>query len=161
MSRFSEGYGDNESILAYGRWLARTRAVLKGAPGRAKLKELLNVLEALPPERRRLVENKLVDETTGDACALGQWLLAKREDQGRWKPLAELAELEDDLCHDAFSIAEEVRGELGTTETLAELVQWQNDEVFGSWLHKITPEDRYTKMVEWLRKVTGAQAQAV
>lgn len=148
MSRFNNGdYCDEQSNLAYGRWLARTRKVLNGAPGRAKLKELLTVLEALPPERRRLIEGKLVDQSTGDACALGHWLLAKREDQGRWKPLAELADLDEYEENDAYLIAEAVRGELGTTETLAELVQWQNDEAFGGSWRSISPEARYTLMV--------------
>ena len=49
---------DDDWILSWGRWIARTNKVLKGKPGRAALLDLERVLLAMP--HKRLIEGSLV-----------------------------------------------------------------------------------------------------
>ncbi len=49
---------DDDWMLSWGRWIARTNKVLKGKPGRAALQDLERVLLAMP--HKRLIEGALV-----------------------------------------------------------------------------------------------------
>ena len=146
MSRFSEyDDWDNETILATGRWKARMNAVLRGKPAQPFFRELEQALLAMP--ERRLIEGALVEE--GQVCALGQ-LLAHRQVQAGVSREQALATLEKEFPwgDDPHSNADAAARETGMTVSLAELIQWMNDEEVGSG---VTPERRWQAMLDWTR----------
>lgn len=54
MSR--SGYVDDcDDMLALGRWRGAVRSAIRGARGQSLLREALVILDALPPEKRRLM----------------------------------------------------------------------------------------------------------
>jgi len=152
MSRFSDldTYDDLESLLAWGRWEGRRKAVLNGKPGKAALADLHRALLAMP--HKRLIEGTLCDGT--GVCAMGAWIYRHRVGEGMsprdaWTAMKKGRphfDKEYDLeLDDTIEAGVKV---LGITRTLAELVAYENDE--GSpWA---TPEERYERVLRWVER---------
>jgi hypothetical protein len=129
------GYSEDEDFPGqFGLWQANCRRSLKGKAGQAVLRELEQALLALP--EKRLISYELKNEE-GEVCAVGA--LAKY--RGVETTKADPEEME------------EVGVELGMPRLVAWKVVCVNDiELDGYGSHSITPEERYDKMLEWVRR---------
>ena len=167
MSR--SGYSDDcDDNLAAGRWRGALRRAMRGRPGQAFFRELLAALDALP--QKRLVANVLqqaeFDETcenivpvkNGDVCAFGA--------VGRARGIEMPARFDDD--DDDWTATEDVKRLFGTTDALSREIMYQNDEggigrrvpipnvrtanwdCFKYAYLPETPEERFTRMREWV-----------
>jgi len=162
VSRFNEdGWDDEDSVLAYGRYLARRKSVLNGRPGRQALRELERALVLMG--HKRLIEGSLCNGS--DVCVMGAWLYRRYVDDGA-TPRAVWARLQDGkgIYHDDDSWEELERtmtkavDDLGITRTLAEVMASVNDEEVG-WRAQ-TPERRYDLILDWVRQHMAPTAQA-
>ena len=148
MSRFSEvEWDDLESLLAYGRWMGRRKAVLNGRPGKIALRDLERVLILMP--HKRLITGALCDGT--GVCANGAWLYRHYIESGispraAWQKLKSSGKDRDfgNGDNDEFNRTTSMTvTALGITETLAIIIAFINDEE----VYAITPEDRYTQVL--------------
>ena len=142
MSRFDQdGPDDLDSLLAYGRWMGRRKAVLNGRPGKDALKELEQVLLQLP--HKKLIKGGLCN---GEAvCAMGGWLYRHWVEGGMrpkdaWKKLRSVGRQGKEPWGDSYEELERTieagSTELGITKTLAEVVAYINDEEgYFLWKH--------------------------
>lgn len=161
MSRFTwmDDGGDEESILAMGRWIARRNKVLGGKPGKEALAELREALLAMP--HKRLIEGALCDGTA--VCVVGGWIYRRWVDAGMaprkaWKALQSIGkgrragtyQYWDNGSYEEWDRTIEMgHQELGITRTLAEVVSYVNDEEQG---YRCTPEVRYAKVLQWVEE---------
>lgn len=153
MSRFSE-YDDyeesfnNEAAL----YAANTRRALKGKRGQAFLKEMEAALVALP--EKRLIEGAVCVE--GQVCAIGALALKRQMDAGK-DIKAALDWLEEEAPPQEEGNAEETANfalhHLGVMERLAFKMAHINDD--GGY--KETPEQRYERVLKWIRSKIGSQ----
>jgi hypothetical protein len=138
MSR--SGYTDDcDDILASGRWRGRVASATRGQRGQKLFKDLLAALDAMP--EKRLISGKLKEVsrdgmgTKAEFCTLG--VLGEKRGHNM------LALDPDDTleCAKIFDIA----------EPLVQEIVYMNDEYF-EWdqAGKLSPEDRWTKMREWV-----------
>jgi hypothetical protein len=132
MSRI--GISDDEEFPGqFGLWQGNCQRSIKGRVGQAALRELEAALLALP--QKRLIAGELED-SEGEVCALGALK--------RYKGVAEVkAEPEWEM--------EEVGVELGMPRLVAWKVVALNDDEFD-WRAPISPEERYEKVLTWVRK---------
>lgn len=126
MSR--SGYSDDCDGPELVMWRGAVRSATRGMRGQSLLKELLAALDAMT--EKRLIPNLLF--TGGEVCALGALGRQRSIDMTSFdpeeaKPIAE-----------AFNIA----------PALAKEIFFMNDE----WEYNETPEQRYTRMREWVEK---------
>lgn len=153
MSRIT--YYDDLDALAYGRWARNTRQTFASKRGQQALREIEAALLALPAPR--LISGHFFDadpesETYGEACVLGAYAAYKGVsldalDYGmnnlpevtRWGVLRDEAGAQEE--------AEWAEANLGMAYTLAWNLMDQNDEIFK----KLTPEQRYTEMLAFVR----------
>ena len=141
MSFDRSGYsdGDCHNDWAWIRWRGAGASAIPGKRGQAFLRELLAALDALP--QPRLIEGSLVREpglvTEGGVCALGAVARARGMDTA-------------DL--DADSDREEIAKAFGLPESLAAEIMYEND-----WLARITPEERFRRVREWVVKQIKVQ----
>ncbi len=129
MSR--SGYSDDcENI---GLWRGAVKRATQGYHGQHLLKKLLTALDAMPV--KRLITDAIRDES-GEVCALGAL-----------DPNVKVYEAEE-LAHH-FHIA----------RALAAQIVYMNDE-WCSWrLRDETPEQRWTRMREWVDKQIVERAE--
>ena len=139
-SGFSDDYdGDNPSYLL---WPSIIRRSIKGKRGQAFLTALRDALEAMPD--KRLIAGEL--EADGAVCAIGSLGKARGVDMKQLDP-------EDSKAvGKAFNIA----------PALAREIVFENDDDFSMRPNE-TPEQRYTRMLDWVRQhivqPTAAQPQ--
>ncbi len=162
MSRFSDdGPDDLDSLLAYGRWVGRRKAVLNGRPGLLALQSLERALLALP--HKRLIEGGLCDGK--GVCANGAWLYRHFVDNEGMTPKAAWKRLQSEgrsrpTLFGEYNSWEElqrtgdlVSRHLQTTRTMAEVVAYENDEGvgYGGWSDK-DQERRYQRVLVWVQE---------
>lgn len=122
--------GDNEDILAYGRWRGAVASAIRGKHGQAFLRELLAALDAI--EAQRLIGEDLENQH-GEVCALGA--------VGRARGL--------DLQSVDYEDPEAVAKFFGVNEKLAQEIMWVNDE----WTRRNNVPammDRYQSVRRWV-----------
>lgn len=152
MSRFDL---DNDDGIAWGMWENIVSRALGGPRGQAALAELESALVALPAPR--LIEGHLAAHRPGrpdnDVCAVGAYVAARRAADrgvGLADAIAELADEGDPDYEDANATAD-----AGHSAGLAMSVAWHlaylNDETFEG----LTPEDRYQRVLTWVRRAQG------
>lgn len=153
MSR--HGYVDDmDDPLALGRWRAQVASAIRGKRGQAFLKELAEVLDAMPV--KELIKGELVDGETGDCCAIGAVCKSRGLDVSK-------IDYED---------PESVGSAVGIAHQLAAEIEYENDE-HGHRYEKVevanpsqsqwhpgytwerieeTPAERWKRMREWVAK---------
>lgn len=132
MSR--SGYSDDYDQWSLIRYRGAVASATRGKRGQAFFTELLAALEAMPD--KRLISQEIV-APYGEVCALGALGRARALDMSGLDP-------ED---------AETVAGTFGIADALAREVVFMNDE--GFW--GVTPEQRYEKMLGWVKSCLGKQ----
>lgn len=145
-------------------WDANCRRSIKGALGQRELREFEAALVAM--SEKRLISGALVDDD-GDVCAIGCYARHKGLDLSKFDP-------------------EDESDEVGVAAGMPHLVAWKivalNDiicddvwevaygpERLGYGLYKggiphirpMTPEERYEKVLAWVRRALGKAADAV
>jgi hypothetical protein len=109
-------------------WQANCRRSLHGKQGQVELRELKAAIVALPD--KRLIHGLLVDED-GEVCAIGAYAKYKGLDLYAFDP-------------------EDCTDEVGIHAGMTKLVAWKVVEMNDEQLSHLTPELRYTKMLEWI-----------
>lgn len=128
MSR--SGYTDGLEHWDLIKWRGQVASAIRGQRGQRFLSDLLKAMDALP--EKVLIVHELQD-AEGDVCALGSLGKARGIDMSKLDP-------ED---YDAVAVA------FGIAHQLAQEVVFENDE--GA-LYNETPQDRYRRMREWVRR---------
>lgn len=149
------GYTEEEDYPGqFGLWQGNCQRSLKGKAGQAILRELEAALLALPS--KRLIASSLVD-AHGEVCAIGA-----------------LAEFKGEITDDMIGQGEYDMEEVGIQLGMPRLVAWKivemndlqfagTDLVFGEgpyrWPNEqpyayveVTPEQRYERMLKWVRE---------
>lgn len=142
MSRIT--YNDDGSGWSWIRWAGAAKQALHSKRGKAALQELREALLRLPT--KALITDRLCDGK--GVCVLGALAYRRAVDQGVepreiWKSLQKPGAAVD---ADAKGLATWAVKNLSMTFTLAWELMEKNDERFGS----ITPEERYTAMLNWV-----------
>jgi len=145
---------------------ANKRRALCGKKGRKFLVELEAALLALPEKRlargvmaKRDATKVLSD--CGDVCALGAVALKRAMDSGRSKgaAIAELAKASEEAAligDTGWYEIERASESLKISMPLAFGVVEENDEGEGEWTRNVTPEQRYERVLAWVRaKLSG------
>jgi hypothetical protein len=143
MSR--SGYIDDmDDQLQFGRWRGVVASTIRGRRGQAFLKEMLAALDAMP--EKKLIAHEL--ETEGAVCAIGAVGVSRGTDMSKLDP----------------EEPEGVAAAFGISTPLAQEIVYMNDEAWywsedergvlrkgedGKFI-KLTPEERFTKMREWV-----------
>lgn len=136
---------DDDRILRLYR--ATVQRAIHGKRGQALLTKLATALDAMPT--KRLIAGNLKDKQ-GEVCALGALdpaapMLTEDERFGGW--------LEDGYEH-----AEKLAKHFNVSTALAAEIVYMNDE-YDNWrTPEETPEERWTRMREWVRKQIGAES---
>lgn len=141
MSR--SGYSEDLDNWALIRWRGAVAAAIKGKRGQALLKEMEAALLALPEKR---LCSGWHDAPSGEVCALGAVALKRKMDKGKHRVEA-FAELEREFNEDVA--ANEVGGEFGIADAMAQEITYVNDE---QGPYDATPEQRYEYMLKWVRE---------
>lgn len=144
---------DDIAVLNAGRWEKNSRAVLTSKRGQRVLREIEAALLELP-EKRLSYETFCEWSPTAEinCCVLGAYALHMGK-----KP-SELEHLNGDEFgpfEDANETASQIEGMGGITFTMAWNLIELNDEVYGH----CTPEQRYEKVLEWVRKHISNRGQ--
>ena len=159
MSRINEDWEPDciEDELRGWAFQGNIRRAVAGKKGRKFLLELEAALLALP--QKRLVRGAMAASegvggfdgkpivATGDVCALGADAAARAVSTGKPRDavLRELAE-KFDPEEDGWALTQEAAHHLNICHPLAYAVVWQNDLSYH-----LTPEERYEKMLAWVR----------
>lgn len=122
---------DSDDILAYGRWRAQVKNAIRGKRGQAFLRELAQIMDATPPEQRRLVKNQLINKQ-GECCTIGVVCKARGVDVSR-------IDIEDPSA---------VGAAVGIAYQLAAEIEFVNDQC-ESRINE-TPEQRWERMRKWI-----------
>lgn len=155
-SRF-DSIWDSEGTFSYEFWLAMVNRTFRSKAGRKRLEELKQILLAMP--NKRLISGNLSTKE-GDVCAVGAWVVAKEMKKDPALTWAEACE--------RYSYAE-TAGETaaaGKRTGLGWVMSWEIEEWNDEHFSKLTPEERYTKVIEWIdkelaRKPSGSGSGAV
>jgi hypothetical protein len=134
---------NNEGLL----WWANVERHIKGAKGQAVLREIRDVLRAMP--EKVLLSSRLADEK-GHVCAVGAVALARRVAKGESRDdvLCDLArKIPEDDTYNGADITASVGVAVGLKYGLAWALGDAND---GYW--KDTPEERYERVLAWVEK---------
>jgi hypothetical protein len=180
MSRIDDGDGpdDTESFLRACAFQGNVRRAVAGKKGRKFFQELEAALLALPekklasgvltrPPRTMMVEGFEVlrflpdYEPRGEYCALGAVAVKRAIDAGKTKleALKDLNQVDPDDEDDEFGTygmgwdkIDEAAAHLKISMPLAFAVVDQNDE---GGPHEETPEQRYDRVLSWVRRKLG------
>lgn len=126
------GYVDEvDDYWAYIRYCGARNKAIKGKRGQAFLKELLEVLEAMP--EKKLIAEELVT-TEGEVCALGAIACARNLD------LTGVSVDDWDTISRKFNIS----------KTLGREIAYMNDEAWD-WGKGCTPEYRWESVRNWVK----------
>lgn len=147
MSRFDgddydEDYA-NQGLL----WWANIERHIKGAKGQAVLREIRDILQAMP--EKVLITSRLADEK-GHVCAVGAVALARRVAKGESRDdvLRDLAaRIPEDDNYMGADITASLGVQVGLKYGLAWTLGYAND---AYW--KDTPEERYERVLAWVEK---------
>jgi hypothetical protein len=138
---------------AFELFRANTDRQLAGRKGQATLRELEAALLALP--EKRLISNAIA---CGDeVCAVGALLVARRvakgEDRDEVLARYQRVEPEDDEWgdYDAYDGYEDPTETIAAAEGVPRLVAWRLAELNDMLLEDCTPEERYTRVLDWVR----------
>ena len=129
MSR--SGYSDDCEYIEL--WRGAVKRAINGKRGQAFLKELATAMDAMP--KKRLVANMLVDESSGEVCAIGAVCKARDID---------MPQVDVDLT------TVWVEHHLNIAYALAAEIEFINDEAN---FKPETPEERWQRVRMWV----GAQ----
>jgi len=110
-------------------WRNAVERAIKGKRGQKFLRELADAMDAMPA--KRLISGALIDETTGEVCAIGAVCKARGLDVSR-------VEVFDPQA---------VGGAVGIARALAAEIEWINDEDDRS---TETPEQRWQRVRGWV-----------
>lgn len=155
MSRLNWNECDDEehqrlANLWRGRWVIQRRS----KKGQALLREMVDVLLALP--EKRLAGGAIV--RNGCACAGGELLVARAMQNGetRESALAQLAELQAWRIDDYGETMDDLLTQYGLQQTIAFALVAENDG--GYCERKMTDEERYERVLSWCREnIIGAR----
>lgn len=146
MGRFEDCDYDEDFNNQAALYEANTQRCLMGKRGQVFLKEMEKALLSLP--RKRLINGAVCRE--GDVCAIGALAFKRKLDAGDsisaalyW--LEKEAPDEDEY---ADATAEYAERHLGVLDRLAYRMAWINDVHADE---EMTPEDRYNKVLKWIR----------
>lgn len=123
------GYSDECDRAELALWRGAVKSSIRGRRGQAFLKELLEVLDAMP--EKRLIMGEL--EADGEVCVLGA--------MGRARGL----DISDVDVYNRPAIA----SMFGIAEALAAELMFQNDDDF-CYRHEQTPEQRWRRVHAWV-----------
>jgi len=111
-------------------WRGAVASAIKGARGQRLFRDLLSALDSMP--EKRLIAESL--ESGGEVCTLGCLGRTKGIDMSKLDPE------EPEMVAKAFNVA----------PALAQEIVYMNDEYL--WHNNETPEQRWTRMREWVSK---------
>lgn len=142
MSR--SGYTDEDGDCSYRElyWANQERA-FSGKRGQAFLKEMLASMDALPD--KKLIAG-LMQEESGEVCAIGSVGKARGLDMEGLNRLAELA-AEDDDC--GRHLVKRLSNQFNIAESMAADIMYMNDD---AGCRGETSEQRFTRMRAWIEK---------
>lgn len=143
MSR--SGYTDDcDDQWAHIRWRGAVKSAMRGKNGQAFLREMLATLEAMPDKRLLAVT---INKPEG-CCAIGAVTRARGIDT------TDIDQLDPDYDYDGES-ARLLAKRVGIAEAMAMEIVDRNDSGFGIWegssFRKETPEERWTRMRDWVK----------
>lgn len=147
------GEGD-DSYMPQALFRQAVELALNGKRGQRALRDLEAALLELPA--KRLISNHLCKD--GEVCALGALALY------RGVRKAEMTKLEKKLW-DIYEgvppgeVSAWAADKIGVREALATEIQWQNDEE-AWWGDPETPEQRYERVLAWVRSQIKSEAAA-
>ncbi len=121
---------DDDYPVQFDLWQANCQRSLKGKQGQAELRQLRDALLALPD--KRLILGLLINPE-GEVCAVGAYARHKGLDLEKFDP-------------------EEETDVVGITAGMPRLVAWKVVEMNDKRFDYLTPEMRYTKMLEWVER---------
>jgi hypothetical protein len=157
MSRIDTNWepDDQESFLRSCAFQGNVARAVAGKKGRKFFQELEAALLALPEKRllRGVMANTAVHAETPDAvgvCALGAVALSRAIAEGK-EPDAAIAEIAESFDPDegGWYLIEQGAAALRISMPLAYAVVEENDE---GGIGKETPEDRYSRVLAWVRE---------
>lgn len=127
--------------LDQGRWDHNLHQTIRGKKGQALLRDLERALVEMP--EKRLIADDLVSET-GECCTVGA-LCAYRKSKAEGLSFRQAA----------LALPNIDTQELGEREGLSSPLAWflvyQNDDSYE--FGRLSPEDRYTQVLAWVRRV--------
>jgi hypothetical protein len=124
----------SDDVLAFGRWRAQVKNAIRGKRGQAFLRELAQIMDATPPEQRRLIANELINER-GECCTIGLVCRSRGVDVSR-------VDIED-----TRAVGEAV----GIAFQLVAEIEFENDEG-ALFPRNETSEDRWVRMRAWVER---------
>lgn len=144
-----DGYDDVYGLLASGRWERNSRATVESKRGQKVLRELEAAMLALPKPRLARDLFCSVGEDDGDveACVLGAYAIWKGEARHVPPEYNDTSDWRDEVETSADEQARWAENHLGLAFTLAWNLIERNDDILGHF----TPEERYTRMLAWIR----------
>ena len=113
-------------------WQANCARSLRGKKGQAELFALREALLALPV--KRLLRDELYNDA-GEVCAIGAYGKYKGVDIFKYDP--------EDTCHD----------DIGVEGGMPRLVAWKVVEMNDEEFDRVSPEQRYEKMLSWVESL--------
>jgi hypothetical protein len=144
MSR--SGYDESDCDYAMmNLYRANVDRAFAGRRGQAFLKEMLAAMDALP--EKKLIPN-LMQEETGEVCAIGSVGKARGLDMERLNALAE----DEDPDLGRF-----VGKKFGIAECMARDIMYMNDEAV--WKTE-SPEERFVRMRKWVEEQIKKEPEA-
>jgi hypothetical protein len=152
MSRFD--CADDADTIPWEMWKTIVSRALAGKRGQRALAEFEEALLALP--ERKLVEGTLASEE--GVCAIGALVALKRAKRDGIEMAEAIAAMpkEDPDDGDIFDTALAGQG-AGLSWSVAWHMAYLNDETFEA----ATPEQRYEKILAWVRRAQGKPETAV
>jgi hypothetical protein len=144
MSRFDND-GEENFAGQYELWQPNVERALKGKRGQQALRDLEQALLDLP--EKQLISGHLAKD--GQVCTVGALVLHRRMTKGEERA-AILADLDGGTEDDSYDNYERTIAEgkrVGLTFTLAWELGSRNDECY----YFATPEQRYERILEWVR----------
>jgi hypothetical protein len=124
-SGYSDDYDDQWGLIC---WRGAVASAIRGKRGQAFLREMLAAMDALP--EKKLIKGDL--EADGAVCAIGSVGRARGVDMSGLDP-------ED---------REKVAATFGIAPAMAAEIVYENDEQWGA--SRETPEERFTRMRQWI-----------
>lgn len=140
-------YNESENPIGY-VWDATVARCIRGKPGQRALRALLAALEALP--EKRLIDGALADR--GEVCAIGA-LIAYKQGAALDLPWVEAIDRLDGV--DSVNYTAELAKPYGMAWTLA----WEIVNMNDDWFSHCTPEERYERILAWVRSQIIATPQ--
>jgi len=147
-------YNEDGDHMMY-LWMGTATRAINGKPGQKILRELKAGLEALP--EKRLVYSQVSDGK--DVCAVGSLMLHRLMQIGktREEALAILKKKYTPPPHVEGLGPTELSKDVGMTYTLAWEIMEKND---GNRSYKLTPEERYERVLKWVTEQIKDEAPA-